>query len=328
MTFREERQKFLELILIVILVGFLTNVLASAVFDAAADWPWYLIILAFLMPALGLAFIAYVVVFAVPRSIVGRPQMAAVANHRSGWIQPMLNPTSLAFSAWPLFGRAYEDAQTHPVLRRAVVADSDDSARLDFLEFVVLAALGDIYRTHWAIGQPREIKSFRRWEVFTPQKVGISKFRKDDLPADTIGRNMLLTALPADWVITLPPQTALSLRREDQKNRWIAEMKNPYCSVTLRGRWLSGMTGYLGQGRPHPLLLSLGYAASEAEELALIYYEVRFEAVFHRWHRLFPRADWYLQWADNMLYLLTESLDFPTMMRQEPKGLLPSGRAR
>lgn len=310
---REERQRILELVLVIILIGFFINVLATSLYSLFPNTIFWVAfsLLALLVVATYFLFTSYLLaadlketipfVFAVNVKEVCIPQFGLYGS-----------PMSLA----SFFFR--EIVKETPGLKEKIEKARPDG--LDFYEkffldlttFLVVWKLS--FGSWWLYERPLEY-SFRRYQrpICRPSK----KVKRADLVALLKNNTFSKLKDPQLFDMTLPPNTTISIN--EQKNKWSIVMENKYCRITI-GMSLAGSKGFWGLAD-----VPVQFSSMKRDDFDTLDFFIDFEAKFKVLMSMSRQMKDYYDWAEGIFEKLRDDFDWRTQVEKIPTVLKALG---
>jgi len=298
---KEERQKMLELVLVIVFVGLFINILATSLYSLFPQAvPWITVSsFALLFLILYFALVSRLLISNITETI---PFVFAV-NTRENYIPFFkLYGSPLSFAS-VYFRKIIEEK---PEIKEKIeTAKRDDTGFdreffLDLTTFLIIHWLSFRHCMWWLFQRPLEY-SFRRFE--SPIDKPSKKVERSYL-LENLKRNIFSTLKdPQLFDMMLPPNTSIFIHEE--KSKWSITMKNRYCKITIKISLFSWESFWNLEDVPV-------YFSSEERrrEFDTFDFFINFEAKFSRILNFSPRMKDYYDWAEGMLERLRGDFDW------------------
>lgn len=303
---REERQRMLEFIVVIILIGFFINILATSLYGLfpQAMSLFAISLIAFLFLAVYFVSVSRLLIFDIKETI---PFVFAVNIKEVGIPLYELLGIPLCWAS-SYFRKIIEERPEFKEKIETAKCDDTDFKRkifLDLTAFLIVVWLSHRYVYCWLFERPLEY-SFRRFEtgINKPStKVKCSKLQEQ------IKNNIFSTLKEPRRDMTLPPNTTISIKEE--KDKWSIEMKNKYCKITISTRHLSWSPDWNLQDVP------VHFTSEERrKEFETFDFLIDFEARFSRIFSLSPQIKDYYDWAEGMLEIIRDNFDWRVQVQK------------
>lgn len=298
---RQQQQRMLELIVVIILIGLFINILATSLYELipqAMSWFTFSCITVFIL-AVYLVLVSRLFIFNMKETI---PFVFAVNIKKVGIPLYELLEIPLAWAS-SFFREIIEERPEFK--ERIETAEFKRKFFLDLTAFLVVVWLSHRYTYCWLWERPLEY-SFRRFET------GINKSStqvKSSELQEQIKDNIFSRLEQPRRNITLPPNTTISIKAK--KDKWDIEMKNKYCRITIRTRPLAWSCDWNLKDVP------VHFSSEEMkEEFEVFDFIIDFEARFSIKWSLCPNIKDYYDWAEGMFERLRDNFDWRVQIQK------------
>lgn len=307
---KRDRRMMLELIIVVVLIGFFVNLLANTVYTLYSQIKIWLFISIF---AIGLLTLYILSVFHAFSLKIEETIPFVFAFNRKEIFVPCFNLWISPLSLASFYLR--EIIKEKPELIEKLASQNNEFDRklfTDLTAFLVLEWLCQRFAFWWSYKRPVEY-SFRRLEQAN-EKPSI-RVKYSDLRGDFQKNNIFSSLIKeSNFHITVPPKTIISMK--EGENKWIICLKNRYCEITLRIYLASWSSFWMLQDVP--VHFSSDEKRKEFETFDIF---IDFEARFSRVWSLDPRMSDYYEWAEGMLERLRNDFDWRVQIPKIQKVL-------
>lgn len=309
-VFHLRRKELIEILVLVIAIGFLLNILAQLVWESFLRTikPWSvfsLILLLVLTSFLGyfLLFIAkryehlYIAEFYLVRKIGEEiPDQSIILGYRGLWYaQHALRTLSSKSSDFSQKVIQYWDCLPDPIC-------------LDLMEYVLIKWLGDRYRSGWLIEKRISLEKYHDKKILNRESTII---KSNDLK-DFLEGNIFFKLLDEQhYLLCLPPKTRIY--RHLTKIHWV----NPCRELIFQNKYCSIVITFQNTWQLNKLFEELrSFLPSEETEYQTHYYQIQIRAKFNRWLVALPQMDKYLRWVDDLATKLKNDFDWTQYIKK------------
>ena len=301
-----KRQRMLELIVLIILLGLFVNILATSLYDLpqVQAMAWITISsIAVIVLSVYVVSISRLTIHEVRERI---PFVFAVNIKKVGIPLYELLEIPLAWSS--SFFR--EIIEKRPELREKI--QRDEFRRkffLDLTAILIVVWLSHHYTHCWLWKRPLEY-SFRKFE--TGIEKPSTKVKNSEL-LEQIKDNIFSVLKQPRMGVTLPPNTIIEIEQKIEKGKdiWRIVMKNKYCTITIN-------TGFLYWSNEWDLIdVPVQFSSEETKkEFEVFDFIIDFEARFNARWSLCPNIEDYYDWAEGMFERLRDSFDWRVQVQK------------
>jgi len=300
----------LELIIVVILIGFFVNLLANMVYTLYPEIKIWLLVSILTIGLLTLYMLSVFHAFSL--KIEETIPFVFTLNRKEIFV-PCFNLWTTPLSHVSFYLRQITEAK--PELKEKLALRNDEFDRkifTDLTAFLVLQWLCLRFAFWWAYKPPVEY-SFRRLEQ--PKEKPSIRVKYSDLQGDFQQNNIFSSLITeSNFHITVPPKTIISIKEDEKK--WIICLENRYCEITFRIYLASWSSFWMLQDVP------IHFSSDgKRKEFETFDFFIDFEAKFSRIWSWDPRMSDYYEWAEGMLERLRDDFDWKVQIPKIQKVL-------
>lgn len=306
------RKELIEVLLLVLVVGFFINITSQFVWDNffinLDFWTTTQIIIGFVSGSFLIYFFLYVArgykilqiaeFYLVRRLEKKIPEESIIPEYKGLWY---------AQDALRRLGSRSGS------LNQKTIEEWDclvDTICLDLMEYIILKWLSQKYHSGWVYEKHLSLKAFSSEKTLS-KKSTIIKF--EELPAGLKENNLFFKSLGELYYrLVLPPGTAF--RRNTAQIHWSNPtreliFKNKFCSliITFQNTWQ--IQSVADDVEP--------YLPSNGDKFQTHYFQIQIEANFNRLLSLTPWADKYEKWVNDITKILFDLFDWNIYVKKK-----------